>query len=78
MQVNGQTVGYVANEDVFDTAREDVMERISYAGSDKTELTIEPSYTIAVAHHMLDENEMADAIIQSAGDQIGEGPVSGR
>ena len=73
VQVNGETVGYVANEEVFDTAREDVMERISYAGSDKTELTIEPSYTIAVAHHMLDENEMADAIIQSAGDQIGEG-----
>ena len=73
VRVNGETVGYVANEDVFDTAREDVMERISYAGSDKTELTIEPSYTIAVAHHMLDENEMADAIIQSAGDQIGEG-----
>lgn len=73
VQVNGETVGYVANEDVFDTAREDVMERISYAGSDKTELTIEPSYTITVAHHMLDENEMADAIIQSAGDQIGEG-----
>ena len=73
VQVNGETVGYVANEDVFDTAREDVMERISYAGSDKTELTIESSYTIAVAHHMLDENEMADAIIQSAGDQIGEG-----
>ena len=73
VQVNGETMGYVANEDVFDTAREDVMERISYAGSDKTELTIEPSYTIAVAHHMLDENEMADAIIQSAGDQIGEG-----
>ncbi len=73
VQVNGETVGYVANEDVFNTAREDVMERISYAGSDKTELTIEPSYTIAVAHHMLDESEMADAIIQSAGDQIGEG-----
>ena len=73
VQVNGETVGYVANEDVFNTAREDVMERISYAGSDKTELTIEPGYTIAVAHHMLDESEMADAIIRSAGDQIGEG-----
>ena len=73
VQVNGETVGYVANEDVFNMAREDVMERISYAGSDKTELTIEPSYTIAVAHQMLDESEMADAIIQSAGDQIGEG-----
>ncbi len=46
MQVNGETVGYVANEDIFDAAREDVIERINYAGSDKTELTIEPSYTI--------------------------------
>lgn len=73
VQVNGETVGYVANEDVFNTAREDVMERISYAGTDKTELTIEPSYTIAIAHHMMDESEMADAIIQSAGDQISKG-----
>ena len=73
VQVNGETVGYVANEDVFDTAREDVMERISYAGTDKTEWTIEPSYTLAIAHHMMDENEMANAIIQSAGDQISEG-----
>ena len=66
-------MGYVANEDVFNTAREDVMERISYAGTDKTEWTIEPSYTLAIAHHMMDENEMANAIIQSAGDQISEG-----
>ena len=73
VQVNGETVGYVANEDVFNTAREDVMERISYAGTDKTEWTIEPSYTLAIAHHMMDENEMANAIIQSAGDQISEG-----
>ena len=49
------------------------MERISYAGTDKTEWTIEPSYTLAIAHHMMDENEMANAIIQSAGDQISEG-----
>ena len=59
VRVNGETVGYVANEDVFNTAREDVMERISYAGTDKTEWTIEPSYTLAIAHHMMDENEMA-------------------
>ena len=58
VRVNGETVGYVANEDVFNTAREDVMERISYAGTDKTEWTIEPSYTLAIAHHMMDENEI--------------------
>jgi len=44
VQVNGQTVGYVANEEVFNLAKEDVMQRINYAGSDKTELTI-PAYT---------------------------------
>ena len=50
VQVNGQTVGYVANEEVFNLAKEDVMQRINYAGSDKTELTIEPTYTISVTN----------------------------
>ena len=73
VQVNGETVGYVANEDVFNLAKEDVMQRISYAGSDKTELTIEPTYTISVAHKTMDESETANAILQSASDQISEG-----
>ena len=34
VQVNGQTVGYVANEDVFNSAREAVQERINYADTD--------------------------------------------
>ena len=70
VQVNGQTVGYVANEDVFNLAREDVQERINYAGTNKTEWTIEPSYTISVAHQVMDENEMANAILSSASDEI--------
>ena len=73
VQVNGQTVGYVANEEVFNLAKEDVMQRINYAGSDKTELTIEPTYTISVAHKTMDESETANAILQSASDQISEG-----
>lgn len=73
VQVNGQTVGYVANEEVFNLAKEDVMQRINYAGSDKTELTIEPTYTISVTHHVMNESETADAILQSASDQISEG-----
>ena len=55
--MNGQTVGYVANEEVFNLAKEDVMQRINYAGSDKTELTIEPTYTISVTHKTMDESE---------------------
>lgn len=73
VQVNGKTVGYVANEEVFNLAREDVMERINYAGTDKTDWTIEPNYTISVAHQVMDESETADAILKSASDEISEG-----
>ena len=73
VQVNGQTVGYVANEEVFNLAKEDVMQRINYAGADQAELTIEPTYTISVAHKTMDESETANAILQSASDQISEG-----
>ena len=73
VQVNGKTVGYVANEEVFNLAREDVMQRINYTGSDQTEWTIEPAYTISVTHRTMDENETADAILQSASDEINEG-----
>ena len=73
VQVNGKTVGYVANEEVFNLAKEDVMERINYAGSENKELDIEPTYTISVAHKTMDENETANAILQSASDQISEG-----
>ena len=73
VQVNGQTVGYVANEATFNLAREDVQERINYAGTDKTEWTIEPTYTISTAHQVMDENQMANAILSSASDEISEG-----
>ena len=74
VQVNGRTVGYVANEDVFNSAKEAVQERINYAGTDEnTKWTVEPTYTISVAHSVLDENEMANAILKSSSDQISEG-----
>ena len=74
VQVNGQAVGYVANEDVFNSAKEAVQERINDAGTDEnTKWTVEPTYTISVAHSVLDENEMANAILKSSSDQISEG-----
>ena len=46
--MNGQTVGYVANEDVFNSAKEAVQERINDAGTDEnTKWTVEPTYTIS-------------------------------
>lgn len=73
VQVNGETVGYVANEDVFNAAREDVQERISFVGTNRTEWTVEPSYTLSVAKNVLTENEMANAILRSSSDEISEG-----
>ena len=73
VQVNGQTVGYVANENVFNSARDDIAERINYAGADRTKWTVDASYAISVAHDVMDENEMANAILRSSGDEISEG-----
>ena len=36
VEVNGTTVGNVANETVFDAAREDVLQRVNYAGASAT------------------------------------------
>ena len=73
VQVDGVTVGYVENETVFDSAREAVLERINYAGASQTEWTIEPTYTLAVADDTMDQNQMADTILRTASDEIGEG-----
>lgn len=73
VQVDGETVGYVANEETFNSAREAVQTRINYAGTDKTDWTVEPSYTVAVSDETMDENEMANAILRTASDEISEG-----
>ncbi len=73
VQVNGETVGYVENESVFDAAREAVIERINYAGSNKEHWTIEPAYTLAVSTDVMSENEMVDTILRTASDEISQG-----
>lgn len=73
VQVDGQPVGYIANEAVFNSALETVQERISYAGTDKTEWTVEPTYAISISQELMDENDVADAILKSASDEIAEG-----
>lgn len=74
VDVNGITVGHVANEDIFDSAREDVLQRVNYAGTTgDTELTIEPTYRLAISTDVLDESQMADAILSAVSDEISEG-----
>ncbi len=76
VQVDGATVGYVQNEGVFESAKATVNERINYAGTSKTAWTIDPSYTLAPlsdAKTVLDENQMADAILEASSSEISEG-----
>ncbi len=74
VEVNGTVVGHVANEEVFDSARKDVLQRVNYAGtSGDTELSIEPTYRLAISSDVLDESQMADAILSAVSEEISEG-----
>ena len=71
--MDGQTVGYVANEEVFNSALEAVQQRINYSGAEQAHFTVEPTYSVTVAHDVMDENDVADAILKNSSDQISEG-----
>ena len=74
VEVNGQNVGYVASETVFDTAREDVQQRIASVGTEEGKTwQVEPTFTLAIQGDVMDENQMADAILQASSQDIQEG-----
>ena len=77
VQVNGESVGYVASEQVFEKARDDVQGRILTAerllqGTDdaKTDWEVNPTFTLAVAGQTMTEREIANAILKTASDEI--------
>lgn len=77
--VNGQTVGYVASEEVFDNARSDVLARVNSArallAQESESLTwdIEPGYTLAISDQTMTEREIANEILRISGSEITEG-----
>ena len=73
VQVDDKTVGYVANEEVFNSALEAVQQRINYSGAEQARFTVEPTYSVTIAHDVMDENDVADAILKTSSDQISEG-----
>lgn len=82
VRVNGESVGYVASEQVFDSARDDVQSRIERAravmesaGVETTDdaWNISPTYTLAVSGDVMTESEVADAILSASSDEIGDG-----
>lgn len=82
VRVNGETVGYVASEQVFDSARDDVQSRIASARAvmeasgvttDDAQWDISPTYTLAVSDSVMTEGEAADAILRASSNEIGDG-----
>lgn len=77
--VNGQTVGYVASEEIFDSARADVLARVNSArqqlAADQGTLTwdVEPGYTLAISETTMTESEIANEILRISGSEITEG-----
>ena len=70
VEVDGRVVGYVESEQVFDAAKAEVAQRIKPVEGEEVEWSITPSYTLAVSDHTLDENAMADAILQASSSEI--------
>ena len=76
VEVKGQDVGCVSSESVFESAKDSVNERINYAGSAQTGWQITPTYSITSVEdkrELMNEAHMADAILQTSGDEIKEG-----
>jgi len=82
VQVNGETVGYVETEQMFENAREDVQARIENAknmlleaGSEvpDSQWDIQPTYTLALGGQTMTESEITNAILRTSGDEITNG-----
>ena len=79
VQVDGENVGYVENEQVFENAREDVQSRINTAkrmlqasGSavEDTSWDVYPTYSLSIGNQTMTESEIANAILRTASDEI--------
>lgn len=66
VECNGQVVGYVEDELVFDEARDKVRSRIVLVQDQ--DWNVEPTFTLASADTVMDVNETADAILMASSD----------
>ena len=76
VDVDGENVGYVLSESVFESAKNSVNERINYAAAGDSSWDITATYKvepIGEDQEILTETGMADAILRTSEDQIQEG-----
>lgn len=74
LEYDGQTLGYIADESVYDKAASLAVDRVNNTdNSFQVERT--PKLTIAMVSQedMMDENALCDEILRSSGDSIAEG-----
>lgn len=72
VEVGGQVVGYITDEQAFDAARADVQARLTGVA----DWDVQPTFTLVMADadtQPMTERETADAILRAAGGEITEG-----
>ena len=74
VEYNGQLVGYVANDSVYEAANKQVQSRIIYAEADQQAWQMQPVFNVAVVNtsSLETEDQLADSILQTSGEEISE------
>ena len=72
VEVNGTVVGYVESEQVFDSAQTELTQRIYTVGDEERKWEISPTYSLDVSNTLMNETQMADAILLNSSQEIQE------
>lgn len=72
VEVDGNVVGYVKNEQVFDEATAEIAQRIKPINGETVDWKIEPRYTVAISDETMEVGAMADSILRASSDEISD------
>ena len=72
VEVNGSVVGYVESEQVFDSAKAELAQRIKTVGDEERTWNISPAFTLDVSDDLMSETQMVDAILRNSTEEIQE------
>ena len=72
VQVNGENVGYVESEQVFESRINTAKRMLQNSGSDITDTNwdVYPTYSLSIGNQTMTESEIANAILRTASDEI--------
>ncbi|MGN0683128.1 MAG: peptidoglycan DD-metalloendopeptidase family protein [Oscillospiraceae bacterium] len=75
LTVNGNFIGYIDDESVFNSAEKAVQKRINFTGSNTQIISFDPSYEVASIGYgsTLNSNQLTDKILELITDNIADG-----